>query len=84
MNNEAILDESIDSAFSLSRIIRYIRKNLSKIFYLSIFALIYAGWNNKDFSNLTPESGSGYWLGIIGGSLMLLLLLYPLRKKCVF
>ena len=30
---------------------------------------------------INPESGIGYWLGIVGGSLMLLLLIYPLRKR---
>jgi hypothetical protein len=30
---------------------------------------------------LTPERGLGYLLGIIGGSAMLLLLVYPLRKR---
>jgi hypothetical protein len=61
-----------------------LRNNASKIFYLSIFVLLFIGWKNKEVSNLTPESGMGYWLGIIGGSLMLILLLYPLRKKVRF
>lgn len=30
---------------------------------------------------LTPQDGIGYWLGIVGGSLMLSLLIYPLRKR---
>ena len=30
---------------------------------------------------LTPQDGLGYWLGIVGGSLMLALLVYPLRKR---
>lgn len=30
---------------------------------------------------LTPEHGTGYYLGIVGGSLMLLLLAYPLKKR---
>ncbi len=30
---------------------------------------------------VTPEHGAGYWFGIIGGSMMLALLLYPLRKR---
>lgn len=30
---------------------------------------------------LTPQSGFGYALGILGGSAMLLLLVYPLRKR---
>lgn len=43
--------------------------------------ILWVGWLNRDDSGLTPESGIGYWLGIIGGGLMLLLLLYPLRKR---
>ncbi len=30
---------------------------------------------------ITPQRGLGYWLGIIGGSLMVLLLLYSARKR---
>jgi hypothetical protein len=30
---------------------------------------------------LSPESGLGYALGILGGSMMLLLIVYPLRKR---
>jgi hypothetical protein len=30
---------------------------------------------------ITPQRGIGYWLGIVGGSLMLLLLLYSARKR---
>ncbi len=30
---------------------------------------------------ITPQRGIGYWLGIIGGSLMVLLLLYSARKR---
>ena len=33
---------------------------------------------------LTPRSGFGYALGIAGGSAMLLLLVYPLRKRLRF
>lgn len=30
---------------------------------------------------ITPQRGIGYWLGIVGGSLMLVLLLYSARKR---
>ena len=30
---------------------------------------------------ITPQRGLGYWLGITGGSLMLLLLVYSARKR---
>jgi len=39
------------------------------------------GWFNRDQEYLIPDDGAGYWLGIVGSVLMLLLLLYPLRKR---
>ena len=52
--------------------------------YALISVFLVAGWLLKDLDLVTPEQGVGYWLGIIGGSLMLSLLLYPLRKKVRF
>ena len=48
---------------------------------IAIIATLCIGWLNRDDSNLTPKSGVGYWLGIAGCLLMLLLLVYPLRKR---
>lgn len=84
MNNEVAINKTINSPKVISKILTFSRRNASMVFYLCICTLIFAGWKNKEFSNLTPETGAGYWLGIIGGSLMLLLLLYPLRKKVRF
>lgn len=39
------------------------------------------GWLARDHRIINPEEGLGYWLGIVGGSLMLFLLLYPMRKR---
>jgi hypothetical protein len=44
-------------------------------------AALVLGWAHRDEGHLTPDTGLGYWLGIIGGGAMLLLLLYPLRKR---
>jgi len=49
--------------------------------YLLLTLLIIAGFLLRDFNIISPEYGAGYWLGIIGGTLMLALLLYPLRKR---
>lgn len=49
--------------------------------YLLLTLLLILGYLLSDFSLISPENGTGYWLGIIGGSLMLALLLYPLRKR---
>lgn len=49
--------------------------------FVSALAL-YAGWQLVPLSlYITPERGVGYALGIVGGSFMLLLLVYPLRKR---
>ena len=52
--------------------------------YALIGVFLLAGWLLRDLGLITPKYGTGYWLGIIGGSLMLSLLLYPLRKKVRF
>ena len=49
--------------------------------YSVLFAVLLAGWLLRERELINPEEGFGYWLGIVGGSLMLLLLLYPSGKK---
>lgn len=46
--------------------------------------LIFGGWRISHNQYLIAEEGLGYWLGIVGASMMVLLLLYPLRKKAAF
>lgn len=48
---------------------------------LWIAAMLYYGWVTRWSRTINPEEGIGYALGIIGGSMMLLLLVYPLRKR---
>ncbi len=51
------------------------------VFSLLVVAALVTGWLLREESYLTAEDGLGYILGIVGGSMMLLLLLYPLRKN---
>lgn len=51
------------------------------LFTLGVTIVLLIGWSNRDSNYLSAESGPGYALGIIGGSLMLILLLYPLSKQ---
>lgn len=51
------------------------------IFIFFIVLLLAFGWYQRDDSYFEAETGIGYALGIIGGSLMILLLMYPLRKR---
>lgn len=50
------------------------------LFFLFAGYLIIKGLLQQEDSILTPERGLGYMLGIVGGSMMLILLLYPMRK----
>lgn len=43
--------------------------------------LVIVGWQLREFELLSAERGLGYFLGIVSVSCMLLLLLYPLRKR---
>ncbi len=51
------------------------------IYFVAVLAAMAFGINLPSSDYLSPQSGLGYALGIVGGSLMLLLLLYPVRKR---
>lgn len=52
--------------------------------YVGLALAAAAGWLLRDRLLVDPENGIGYWLGIIGGTMMLILLIYPLRKRIRF
>ena len=49
--------------------------------YTLVALAIYVGWSNSDLNLVQAQQGLGYWLGIVGATLMALLLLYPARKR---
>ena len=53
-------------------------------FAVVVTAFLYLGWHMPTERYITPKRGIGYALGIIGGSLMLLLFLYSARKRLPF
>jgi hypothetical protein len=50
------------------------------LFGIAAAIALYVGWRFPTERYITPERGIGYALGILGGSLMLLLFLYSARK----
>jgi len=52
-----------------------------RVFFTTAVLLIVAGLRFPTERYITPTRGVGYALGIVGGSLMLLLLVYSLRKR---
>ncbi len=57
------------------------RSRLAAYGYSILTAAVISGWLLSGKNLVDPNQGLGYWLGIVGGSLMLLLLLYPAGKK---
>jgi hypothetical protein len=51
------------------------------LWLLATAALLYFGYQFPTEQYITPQTGVGYALGILGASAMLLLLLYPARKR---
>ncbi len=58
-----------------------VERSLSGLVGIGIVCAILLGWATRDTGWIDPERGLGYSLGIIGGSMMLILLGYPLRKR---
>jgi hypothetical protein len=80
--NETVLERPMSLPPAARPAGKWTVKTISTVkVYLLLTLLIIAGYLLRDFSPITPEEGLGYWMGIIGGSLMLALLLYPLRKR---
>lgn len=65
----------------MNKVTPFLLKTTSVIWYLALALVLAAGWASRDYNYVVAETGIGYWLGIIGGSLMLLLLIYPMRKR---
>ena len=53
----------------------------TNIFLISMAVVLFFGWTQRSDNYLSSETGAVYLLGIVGGSLMIILLLYPLSKR---
>jgi hypothetical protein len=73
------------SAHHPSRFAHYVARPFLQLgpilFALAIATIILMAWLERDEGYLTAENGAGYWLGIAGAAVMLLLVAYPLRKR---
>jgi hypothetical protein len=52
-----------------------------RLSFLLVSVLLFYGWSTQTDRYISPNRGVGYALGILGGSLMLVLLAYSLRKR---
>jgi hypothetical protein len=49
-------------------------------FSAAVLATLAWAWNQSDEQVIVPDEGIGYWIGIAGSVMMLILVLYPVRK----
>ena len=56
----------------------------ARLFGIAVVLALAWGYTAHLDRYITPERGIGYALGIIGGSMMLLLLVYPARKRALW
>lgn len=54
------------------------------LLYLLLAALVAAAWQISEMGLLKPDDDTSYWIGVAGGSCMLALFVYPLRKYARF
>ena len=54
---------------------------LTGLAYTTVAAFLILAWSWAELDLYRAQDGLGYWFGITGASLMVLLLLYPLRKR---
>ena len=58
-----------------------VERGVSLLIIIGVVLAIGFGWWHRGVAGIDPHNGVGYALGIIGGSMMLVLLGYPLRKR---
>ena len=58
--------------------LQFLRANFLLV---STAVILLYGWTLRDDNYLSAEDGTGYLLGIVGGSMMLFILLYPVSKR---
>jgi hypothetical protein len=60
------------------------RRNRDWMILACLPMLLIAAWAITVFAPIDPKSDEGYYLGLTGGVMMVLLLLYPLKKRLRF
>ncbi len=72
---------SIDVGSQYRRYVGQTTRVAPAVVAVVVFVTLFVGWIQSEEEYLTPESGLGYWLGIIGSLMMLTLLFYSYRKR---
>jgi hypothetical protein len=84
---KAFLSQPLSGASSIEPKARLARARLlpgDLLVYLTIVLLTWGAWRLTQLGLFTAGDDVGYWLGVAGGVMMVLLFSYPLRKRFRF
>ena len=80
-----VADASVSKSFTGRAVPRRTAKAFARalpaMVAVIVMVVLAAGWLTSGEEYLTPDSGTGYWLGIYGSAAMLSLLVYSYRKR---
>lgn len=62
-------------------VVRPQRRSKLPLLLIALTALLAGAWLVSDRNLINPEHGAGYWIGIAAAVMLLMVLLYPLRKR---
>jgi hypothetical protein len=84
-HSSIVIGDEHHSMAANSRFAHYVATPVTRMIPLiasiAVFVVLFIGWSQREEEYLIPASGLGYWLGILGSLMMLLLLLYSVRKR---
>lgn len=58
-----------------------VRRRSDALAYLLMVGMLLLAWQLSRMQLYSARSDTGYWIGVVGGTMMLLLFAYPLRKR---
>jgi hypothetical protein len=58
-----------------------VRRRSDALAYLLMVGMLLMAWQMSRMQLYSARSDTGYWIGVVGGTMMLLLFAYPLRKR---
>jgi hypothetical protein len=81
----AVISTEIHASAANAGTAGWTSRHAAMLGYAAAALALFVGWLiNRNVELVNPEHGIGYWLGIVGASLMGILLLYPVRKRLKF
>jgi hypothetical protein len=81
VTSESVTVSAVAADGLVTRALNFLKRTRATTFFSLAALAVYLGWIGREGRTISAGEGLGYWLGIIGGTLMVALLLYSVRKR---